>query len=209
MLPITFPHMTSFSPLPMMAFATMQYDWEWKYSTGDVQGRFPREMLLLLSTGDLAGVWPIPLAEHGEQWNDPWVQRTFAAVRIVHELDGGGHATGTPALLQAVVAMLGKPGLEVYRYWDERPQPVRTTNPDIPTIVYAVPGKEALAAVVSYARQDEQVAVRVDLKALKMAGDSVLTDAESGERFNLDADGGFTLPLKRHDIRLLRVQPAK
>ncbi len=210
MLPITFPHMTSFSPLPMMAFATMQYDWEWKYSTGDVQGRFPRDMLLLLSTGELAGVWPIPLAEHGAQWNDPWVQRTFAAVRILHELDGQrGHVNGTPALLQTVIAMLDKPGLDVYRYWDERPQPVRTTNPDIPTIVYAVPGKEALAAVVSYARQDEAVAVHVDLEALGLPGDSVIIDDESGKRFDLDADGGFTLPLKRHDIRLIRFRAAE
>lgn len=209
MLPITFPHMTSFSPLPMMAFATMQYDWEWRYSTGDVQGRFPRDLLLLLSTGELAGVWPIPLADHGPQARDPWVQRTFAAVRILHELDGTrGAATGTRPLLQKVLDLLDKPGLEAYRYWDERAQPVRTTNPDIPTLVYAVPGQEALAAIVSYARQDEEVTVRVDLEALGLPGDSVLTDAESGERFNLDTDGTFTMPLKRHDIRLLRVLPA-
>jgi len=119
-----------------------------------------------------------------------------------------GNATGTRSLLQTVIDMLDKPGLEAYRYWDERPQPVRTTNPDIPTLVYAVPGKEALAVIVSYARQDEEVAVRVDLEALGLPGDSVLTDAESGERFNLNPDGTLPLPLKRHDIRLLRVLPA-
>ena len=48
MLPITFPHMTSFNPLPMMAFATVQYDWEWKYSLGDVQNRYSRELILLI-----------------------------------------------------------------------------------------------------------------------------------------------------------------
>ena len=33
MTPITFPHMTSFNPLPLMSFATVQYEWEWKYSS--------------------------------------------------------------------------------------------------------------------------------------------------------------------------------
>ncbi len=209
MLPFAFPHMTSFSPLPMLAFATAQYDWEWKYSAGDVQTRYTRDMLQLLSTGEQAGVWPVPLHDHGRLARDPWTQRTFAAVRILHELDGTQANSGTRELLHLVWEMLDKPGLEVYRYWDERPQPVTTADPDIPTIVYAVPGKDALAGVVSYARQDEAVTVRVDLEALGLDGGCTVTDAESGERFVLGDDGAFTLPLKRHDIRLIRFQAAE
>ena len=90
MRPITFPHMTSFSPLPLLSFATVQYDWEWKYSEGDVQDRYRREYLQLASTGELAGAWPVLLGDQGPLGDDPWTQRTFTAVRIVHELDGGG-----------------------------------------------------------------------------------------------------------------------
>ena len=90
MPPIVFPHMTSFNPLPMMAFATMQYEWEWKYSEGDVQDRYSREYLQLVTIGEQAGVWPVPLHDHGAKMDDPWTQRTFTAVRLLHELDGDG-----------------------------------------------------------------------------------------------------------------------
>ena len=87
MTPIVMPHMTSTNILPLHGFATVQYDWEWKYSEGDVQDRFSREYLLLVSNGELAGTWPVLLGEHGKQGSDPWIQRTYAAVSIVHELD--------------------------------------------------------------------------------------------------------------------------
>ncbi len=212
MLPITFPHMTSFNPLPMMAFATVQYDWEWKYSEGDVQDRHPREYILLATTGELAGVWPVPLGDHGRLAEDPWTQRTFSAVRLVHELDGGGgwgagwvpsHAQLARTLAAPVLAMLDRPGLVVYKYWEDRPLPVATGRPDVPAIVYSVPGEEALAAVVSYARQDETVSATVDLGALGLAAGCSVTDAETGEALPLDG-ATVTFPLKKHDIRLLR-----
>ncbi len=209
MLPITFPHMTSFSPLPMLSFATVQYDWEWKYSLGDVQDRFSREFLLLTGTGELAGVWPVPLNDHGNLERDPWTQRTFSAVRILHELDGHGgwgagwipaQAENRKALAEPILAMLDQPGLVVYKYWEDRPQPVTTDHPDLPTIVYAVPGQEALVAFVSYSREDVVATVSVDLG---LGAGAKATDLESGENFALDG-GTFSLPVKKHDIRLLR-----
>jgi hypothetical protein len=209
MLPITFPHMTSFNPLPMMAFATVQYDWEWKYSEGDVQDRFTREQILLMSTGDLAGVWPVPLADQGKLQDDPWTQRTFAAVRLVHELDGyggfggwGKAAEANMKLAAPILKILDEPGLTVYRYWDDRPQPVAATNPDVPTIVYSVPGKQAVVAAVSYSQKDENVTLAVDAKALGFAGAWRATDGETGAA--VAADGGkIAFPLKKHDVRVL------
>jgi len=212
MLPLTFPHMTSFNPLPMMAFATVQYDWEWKYSEGDVQDRFSREYLQLASTGELAGVWPVPLGDQGKLSEDPWTQRTFSAVRLVHELDGAGgwgmgwvkaHAELARTLAAPVFEMLDKPGLVVYTYWEDRPLPVTTGHPDVPAIVYSVPGKEALAAVVSYARQDERVTLSADLAALGLTAACKVADAETGEALAL-TDGTLTFTLRKHDIRLLR-----
>jgi hypothetical protein len=211
MLPITFPHMTSFSPLPMLAFGTVQYDWEWKYSLGDVQDRFSREFLLLTGTGELAGIWPVPLSDQGKLSNDPWTQRTFSAVRILHELDGHGgwgagwvpaQAENRKALAEPILAMLDQPGLVVYKYWEDRPQPVTTNHPDLPTIVYAVPGKQALVAFVSYCREDLVATVAVDLD---LGAGAKATDIESGETFALDG-GTFSLPVKKHDIRLLRFE---
>jgi hypothetical protein len=215
MLPITFPHMTSFSPLPMLSFATVQYDWEWKYSEGDVQDRFSREYLLLASTGELAGVWPVPLSDQGKLADDPWTQRTFSAVRLVHELDGGGgwgagwvkaQAELATALAAPVLALLDQPGLVVYKYWEDRPVPVLSGHADVPSIVYSIPGKQALAALVSYARQEVPITVTADLKTLGLADGCTVTDAETGERL-ARADGKVAFTLKKHDIRLLRFTP--
>ncbi len=214
MLPITFPHMTSFNPLPMMSFATVQYDWEWKYSLGDVQDRHTRELILLMSTGDLAGVWPVPLGDHGKLSNDPWTQRTFTAVRLVHELDGyGGFGHGwVPAhasnrkLANHILKLLDDEKLDVFRYWDERPQPVLTDNPDVPTIVYSVPGKETVVAVVSYANKQTDVVLTADLKALGLGENGVVRNVESDQALRLE-DAKLKLRLKKHDIIVLRFLP--
>ena len=214
MLPITFPHMTSFNPLPMMAFCTVQYDWEWKYSLGDVQDRHTREMILLMSTGDLAGVWPVPLGDHGKLSGDPWTQRTFTGVRLVHELDGyGGFGSGyvkshreNAKLFAPVAELLDEPTLDVYRYWDERPVPVRATSKDIPTIVYSIPGKRALAIATSYSAKDETVTLAVDLQALGLPAGSRIRDAETNRPLTLK-DGKVTFPLKKHDVKVIWLEP--
>jgi len=214
LLPIVFPHMTSFSPLPMMSFCTVQYEWEWKYSEGDVHDRFTRDYIQLVTTGEQAGVWPVPLGDAGKLADDPWTQRTFTAVRLVHELDGyGGWGNGwvkshqeNAKVAQHVLDMLDKEGLQVYKYWDERPQPVRCTNPDIVSIVYGVPGKEAVAALTSYAKQDEQATLEVDAKALGFADGYTVTNVEGGAELPLQ-DGKLTLPLKKHELKVLRLAP--
>ncbi|MCF7854835.1 MAG: DUF6067 family protein [Candidatus Pacebacteria bacterium] len=209
MPPITMVHMTSFSPLPLLSFATLQYDWEWKYGQGDVQDRFTREYTQLVSSGEAAGTWPVLLRDKGCPRDDVWMARTYTAVRLLHELDGrGGFGMAAfkslrEALAEPMLAMLDDPKLEVYKYWQDRAQPVKAEHPDALTIVYSVPGEEALAAVVSYSRDDLNVEVRADLTALKLADDVRITDVETEKHYTL-TDGAFTLPLKKHDIRLLR-----
>jgi hypothetical protein len=197
-----------------MAFCTVQYDWEWKYSLGDVQDRHTRELILLMSSGDLAGVWPVPLGDHGKLANDPWTQRTFTAVRLVHELDGyGGFGASyikshreNFRLFQPVAEMLDEPKLEVYRYWDERPQPVAATHRDVPTLVYSVPGVKALVVATSYAATDESVTLNVDLQALGLPADCRVEDAETQQALPLK-DGKLTFALKKHDVKLLWLRP--
>jgi hypothetical protein len=217
MLPIVFPHMTSFSPLPMLSFCTVQYEWEWKYSEGDVQDRFPRDYIQLVTTGELAGVRPVPLSDAGKLSEETWTQRTFTAVRLVHELDGGGgwgnswvqaHKNNSllarPILDMPILDMLDKKGLQVYRYWDERPQPVRAANPDIVSIIYSVPGKAAVAAITSYAEKEQDAGIFVDAKALGFADGCMVTNAEGGAQWPVE-NGMILLPLKKHELKVLRL----
>ena len=124
MLPITMAHMTSTNILPMHSFCTVTYDWEWKYSTGDVQYRFTRDYILLVSNGELAGAWPVLLGDHGKQARDPWTQRTFAGVSLVHGLVGGGMRQVWDPLRKPILRFQQTPGMKAYRYWDDGPQPV-------------------------------------------------------------------------------------
>jgi hypothetical protein len=211
MLPITMPHMTSTNILPMHSFATVQYDWEWKYSEGDVQYRFPREYILLVTNGQLAGTWPVLLGDQGKLAEDPWTCRTFAAVAMVHELDGQyppWAKTGQQqlALFKPIDEMVDKPGVEVYRYWDDRPQPVVADNKDLPTIVYAVKGIEAVVAVVSYVDGDATATLAIDPVALGFPKGYRVVDIERGEQQTVTGDK-MNLAIKKHDIREFRILP--
>ncbi len=199
MLPITFPHMTSFNPLPIMSFSTVQYDWEWQYSRGEVQDRFTREYIKLATTGELSGVWPVLLGDHGPQENDQWIQRTFRAVRLVHELDGD--------VPQPILNILDDPTLQVYRYWDDRTLPVTTGNRDIPTVVYSVPGKEAIAVVVSYSEKDEEIKLKIHPTTLGL-GTYTVTDTEKENSEPLPVKGNAVkFSLKKHDMIILKIAP--
>ncbi len=211
MPPITMPHMTSTGILPLLSFATLQYDWEWKYSEGDVQDRFPRDYILLVTDGELAGTWPVLLADQGKLADDPWTARTFAAVSILHELDcsySEGTASGKMqnALFQPIDAILRAPGVQITRYWDERVQPIKTTDPDLPTITYSVKGKEAVFAIVSYAGSDEMADIHIDPHALGFAGPYRILDTETGQEIPQTNDR-IALPIRKHDLHIFRLTP--
>jgi hypothetical protein len=217
MVPIVFPHMTSFSPLPLLAFATVQYEWEWKYSEGDVQDRYTRDYIQLVTLGEQAGVWPVPLGDQGRLGDDLWTQRTFSAVRLVHELDGQGgfglswmksHQQNRRQLADPVLAILPKPGLVVFKYWEDRAQPVTATHPDVPTIVYSVPGQEAVVVAASYAREELAVTLNVDLKGLGFGQTVSVTDAETGNPLQLRNEA-LQFPLKKHDAKVLKFTQPK
>jgi len=207
LLPVTMAHMTSTQILPLLSFCTVQYDWEWKYSEGDVQYRFPREYLLLVSNGELAGTWPVLLGDHGKLAEDPWTQRTFAGVCIVHELTCWGLPQVWEPLLKPIYALLDAPGLEVYRYWDERPQPVVAGDEDLPTIVYVVPGQEAVFAVTSYAEADKETTISIDPKPLRFDQGYRVLDVETGEEMPVGDDKARLL-VKKHDVKEFRIIPA-
>lgn len=211
MLPVTMPHMTSTSILPMLSFATVQYDWEWKYSEGDVQDRFTREYILMASDGELAGTWPVVLGDQGPQSEDPWVTRTFAGCAMVHELDCSyptWSETGQKqrALFAPIDEILADARAEAFRYWDDLPPPVRSDNPDLPSIVYAIPGERAVCGIVSYAAADADANLVVEPDRLGFAGAYRMLDAETGEELPV-RDNHVSFLLRKHDLRVLRVVP--
>lgn len=207
MLPITFPHMTSFSALPMLAFATMQYDLEWKYYEGDAQDRFTPEYHKLICNGELAGTWPVLLGNGG--WNQElWQERTYVAMALTYEevvRSMGDWAESSP-MIDTISAFLKRPGVVAYRYWDERPQPVSANMSDVLTTLYLEPGKEAIAVVVGWGQNGQMVGLNIDKKALGMGDQLRVVNIETGAdliRSNANQKPSFSLP--RHEVRFIRI----
>lgn len=209
MEPIVMVHNTSTQILPLYSFATVQYDWEWHYSEGDVQTRFPRKYILLVSTGELAGTWPVLLGDHGPLASDPWTQKTFIGVTLVHDLLGPV-AVWEPELgklwekyREPFLKLAQEKGMVAYRYWDEKPQPIYADNPDLPGIVYCVSGKEALYAITSYSSKDEEAVVHIKPDILGFQNYKVI-DVDNGEELKVE-NNTLRFPLKKHDLKVFRI----
>ena len=199
MTPITFPHMTSTSILPMLSFATVQYDWEWKYSTGDVQDRFTRPYTMLVSNGELAGVIPVLLNDHGEQSKDEWTQRSFAGVSLTHELIGNGSGKVWTTLRdQLLQEYLHNPELKVIRYWDD-PDSVVKIDESCAYILYAVPAEKAVLIICSYSKKDLFVDIAVNLNNLGLSPEAKCQNFETREVLK-QINGRINLPLKTHEL---------
>ncbi|MBC7327678.1 hypothetical protein H5T87_06145 [bacterium] len=211
MEPIVMVHNTSTQILPLYSFATVQYDWEWHYSEGDVQTRFPRKYILLVSTGELAGTWPVLLSDHGPLESDPWTQKTYIGVTLVHDLLGPV-AVWEPQLgalwekyREPFLKLAENKDMVAYRYWDEKPMPVYADNPDLPGIVYCLPGKEALYAITSYSTKDEEAVVHIKPQILGFNNYKVI-DVDNGEEIAVSNDT-FRFIIKKHDLKVFRILP--
>jgi hypothetical protein len=207
MPPLVMGHMTQFGMLPLLSFCTVQYDWERFFSQGDYQDRFSREYTLLVANGYLAGCWPVLLPDRGPLAQDEWTQRTFAGTSVVHEME--------PYILMSKVrlefwnpifALVDNPDVQVYRYWEERPQPVKADHPDLPGIVYSVPGRETVYAVTSYAGRDLEATVQVDPAALGFTGRYTVLDRETRQKQTV-TNNQFRIAVKKHAARLFRILP--
>ncbi len=213
MRPINMVHMTSAQILPLNSFYTVQYDWEWHLGEGDAQGRFSRIYLQLVSNGEHAGNWPILLHDQGRFVDDPWIFKTFLGVAITHELLIDRYVWhGVPTMdgdttenrlfntfREPINRICRQPEVEVYRYWDQRPQPITANNPNLPGIVYALKGREALFAITSYAEGDEQVTATIDAAALDLAAGYRVIDLETNEEMQVNGD---TLKIPAQQTRL-------
>ena len=199
MKPITFAHMTSTSILPMLSFATMQYDWEWKYSRGDVQTRFSPEYNRLVSNGELAGAIPILLHDSGSDAKDERIQRTFAGSALTHELIGGGSGKVWKTLrIPLYEQYLYNQLVKTTRYWDKQ-NIVEINDKDYKWILYSIPEKKAVLIICAYKDKDGEVIFSLDLKKLGLNLKCKARNFETGEDITVKK-GTIKLKLKKHEI---------
>jgi hypothetical protein len=211
-LPIVMPHMTSTSILPILSFATFQYDWEWHYSQGDVQNRFQRKYIRIVSDGELAGTWPVLLGDEGPLANNPWTAKTYMGVTLIHDLIGQ-YPIWVPAIgrlwktyREPFVKMAqDNKNMIAYRYWDSKQQPVYSKNYDLPGIVYSVFGKEALYGVCSYANINLETTIHVIPDILGFTHYKVI-NAATGKEVPVE-NNTFNIFIKKHDLEVFKIEP--
>jgi hypothetical protein len=218
MLPINMNHMSTTQILPINAFYTVQYDWEWKFSEGDTQDRFSREYLLEVTNGDHAGVLPVVLHDNGKRKTEPWNMRTFHGVCAVNELivdryfwhmepvpEGDNEENRLYYKLRVPISeMCQDPGCVVYRYWDDRPQPAVADKPNILAVVYSLPGREAIVSICGYSSQDEDVVLSIDAGTLGLSEGYSAVDMEAGNPVAVK-DNKISFHLKKHDLKQFRL----
>ncbi len=212
MEPRTFPHMTSASVLPILAFATMQLDWEWKAGEGDTQDRFSREYLQVGTSGELAGLVSIPLWNHGFKSDDLLGLRSYTGVQMLHDVtfyDITRNAKKYPAwvdgFVEGLMQHLHKPEVKTWRYWDEVAQPVSTGDVDLPVIVHSVPGDETWVVLCAYADADRPATLTIDPKPLGLSPGYTVTNVETDEDCPVK-DNTVHLNVKRHEVIGLRIK---
>jgi hypothetical protein len=219
MLPINMNHMSTTQILPINAFYTVQYDWEWKFSEADVHDRFSREYLLAVSNGEHAGVWPIMLHDNGKRKFEPWNVRTQHAVCTVNELiidryfwhmeplpEGDTYENMLHFKLRMPICdIVREPDCVVYRYWDDRPQAISVSDPAVKTVQYVRPGKEAIVAATNYGKEDTEVTLDVDNSVAGFGGGFTVTDMETEEAIPVSGSR-FSFSIKKHDLRQFRIK---
>lgn len=200
--PVTLPHMTSLSFLPMLSFATYQLDWEWKRSAGPVQTRFSRDYCRLVSHGELAGVVPVVCNDAGPQAGLKHIERSFAGVALVHMLDryNSNSEKYTPekplnTLNRAVhERYLHEPGVRTVRYWDEtNDSGILIDNKETAWITHFVPEKKAVSVLCSYSDKPQTV-------RLKFPAGWKTSDFENGRELPGKENNELVLNLKPYEV---------
>ena len=207
MRPLTFPHMTSVSILPMLSHATIQLDWEMNYSGGPVQTRFSRAYCQLISNGELAGALPLMLNDTGNQTGDEFIQRSFLGVCLVHELDSNlfwAQQASQTLHLPIREKYFKNNKLKVVRYWDEGELAAQCSNKDFAWIVYYLSGERAVLVAVSYLDKEAECKFSINLDSLGLSG-STVKNFENGANIRSD-NGQFIVKLPAYGVAAFEME---
>ncbi len=201
-------HMTNTDILPILSFANVNLDWEWRYGDRDFQDRFPADLTVAETIGRKAGNVPLILSggfRNRKAPRYPWVMRTRLGVCLVHELRVWDHGPKeTVEFLRKLHAFgYGRPDCRVFNYWDEG-FPVAARGVDARAIAMSRAGK-ALVVVTDYGEGGNAV-VRVDAAKLGVSPQARAADFETGRPIPGDAARGFSFRLKKHDFKALLIE---
>ncbi len=146
--PLTYIHMTNVNIVPMLAFGTINLDWEWRdqghFKEMDMQDRVSLDEILAHNLGFQAGNVSVAITGSHVYGRD-WLTRTLMAVCFPHEMriHDGMQPVG---FIQTQLARFGygMPDCRVFRYWEEG-FPLQTEGAEMRALVLARDGKAMIA----------------------------------------------------------------
>jgi hypothetical protein len=171
--PLAWIHMTNVNVVPILSFATLNYEWEWRdlgrFAEMDLQDRLGVDedtaLILVQSLGLKSGNITVscdrfrPPTDSGV--TREWLQRTVLAVVLPHEIKT--HQGGPDALFAQKQMMdfgYGRPECEVRRYWEPN-QGISFDGANNHALVLKN-GERVLIALGNYGAADDGIAVDFD-----------------------------------------------
>ncbi|NQU40115.1 MAG: hypothetical protein HQ523_09195 [Lentisphaerae bacterium] len=196
------PHMTNAHIVPILSFADLTLDWEWKYGNSDCQDRFSPDFILAESTGLQSGNIPFVLFPPA---TDPdqvaWIRRTGFGACVVHELKSV-HSWGEP--FDSAYPLLyrfgyGSEACQVNNYWE--PDPVVTLAGSDVKFIALLNGNRLIVIVTDYG---EGGPIEMRLNYAKAVTDPFTRarDFETGDVLAC-RDGTLRFMLRKHDFKIL------
>jgi len=202
------PHMTNTNLVPILAFANVNLDWEWRYGQADFQDRFAPDLTVAETIGRQTG--NVPLILSGGWYDDQapdWarVMRTRLGVTLVHELRVWDYRPDLEVeLLRKLYEFgYGEPDCQVFNYWDED-SPVQVAGVDGKTLVLSR-GQRAIVVVTDYG-EGGNCRLTLDLARLNLPPESTARDLETDEPVHRAAPGVLAFPLQKHDFKVVLVE---
>jgi len=212
--PMSYVHMTNVNIVPMLSFATLQLDWEWRdqneYRPMDMQDRLEVDgdtsLILAMSTGLHTGNVSVAVDRlrppTGSGVKREWLLRTGLAVCLTHEMRYGSWEVRWAIELLEQFGY-GLDDCKVYRYW-EPPHPVTARGAPVKTLILQR-GKRAMIVVGSFGEGGD-CTLMLDLAKLGLDAAAKAVNAETGKPLESPRPGSFVLPIKKHDVAFLRVE---
>lgn len=124
--PLAWVHMTNVNIVPILSFATMNYDWEWRdlgaFAPQDMQQRLRADqdtaLILVQSLGLQAGNISVACSRP-DPARRAWQTRSTLAVCLPHEIKFHGSGRTGQFVQQTLNDFgYGRPDCRVYRYWE-------------------------------------------------------------------------------------------
>ncbi len=206
-------HMTNGNVLPIMTWADISLDLEWKWNGGNQP--FPPELLQVETTGRQIGCYSHALssctadkkwftgnAAKSESLDNPAATRHDWGIRMVHEiLRLWGHCISREYPLEKLVREFGygEPNCKVYNYWQDN-YPIAISNDKVKSIAFENNGK-VMVILTSWIPDKTEIMVRLQGALSAYSGIDAI-DPEDGKAYQIK-DGGVLVPIDKWGVRVI------